>query len=126
MGGRAAEARGGIERQHQPELAALKRMFRLGRKRKKMGAVSEFPHLEEDNVRTGFAEDGHCQKLLEYCPELWFRALVECGRTWRVSELLNLRVKGVDLAVRTVRLEPGTTKNPEGRTVAIPTLCGCC
>jgi integrase len=103
------------------ELAALKRMFRLGLMRKKMGAVPAFPHLAENNVRTGFADDDHCQKLLESCPELWFRTLVECGRTygWRISELLNLRVGQVDLAARTVRLEPGTTKNREGRTVTM-------
>jgi integrase len=51
--------------------------------------------------------------------ELWFRALVECGRTygWRVSELLNLQVGQVDLAQRVIRLEPGTTKNTDGREV---------
>jgi integrase len=38
---------------------------------------------------------------------------------WRVSELLNLRVGQVDLVARTMRLEPGTTKNREGREVTI-------
>jgi integrase len=38
---------------------------------------------------------------------------------WRVSELLNLRVQQIDLATRTIRLEPGTTKNREGREVTI-------
>jgi integrase len=47
--------------------------------------------------------------------------LVECARTygWRKSELLNLRVKQVDLTDRSERLEPGTTKNREGRVVTI-------
>ena len=51
--------------------------------------------------------------------ELWFRALVECGRTygWRVSELLNMRVAQVDIAQQVIRLEPGTTKNSDGREV---------
>jgi len=51
--------------------------------------------------------------------ELWFRALVECGRTygWRVSELLGLRVEQVDLVQKVIRLEPGTTKNSDGREV---------
>jgi integrase len=39
-----------------------------------------------------------------------------------VSELLALRVRQVDLASRTIRLEPGTTKNREGREVTIE--CG--
>jgi integrase len=43
------------------------------------------------------------------------------GRTygWRISELLNLRVKQVNLLGRTIRLEPGTTKNKEGREVTM-------
>jgi integrase len=38
---------------------------------------------------------------------------------WRVSELLNLRVGQVDLVDRTIRLNPGTTKNLEGREASI-------
>ena len=38
---------------------------------------------------------------------------------WRVSELLSLRVGQVDLVARTIRLEPGETKNREGREVTI-------
>jgi len=46
---------------------------------------------------------------------------VECGRTygWRVSELLGMRVGQADLMQRVMRLEPGTTKNSEGREVAM-------
>lgn len=64
-------------------------------------------------------EDGQYRKLIEYCPDLWFRSLVECGRTygWRVSELLTMRVNQVDLSQRVIRLEPGTTKNRDGREV---------
>ena len=36
-----------------------------------------------------------------------------------VSELLNIRVGQVDFVTRTIRLDPGTTKNQEGREVAI-------
>jgi integrase len=51
--------------------------------------------------------------------ELWFRGLVECGRTygWRVSELLGLKVEQIDLTQKVIRLEPGTTKNNDGREV---------
>jgi integrase len=58
--------------------------------------------------------------------------MVECGRTygWRVSELKSLRVNQVDLAQRVIRLEPGTTKNREGREVVMTgavytLLCAC-
>ena len=35
------------------------------------------------------------------------------------SGVLNLRVDQVDLALRVIRLEPGTTKNEEGREVTM-------
>ena len=103
------------------ELAALKRMFRLGQQSTppKVVRAPKFPKLAENNIRKGFLEDGQYRKLVEYCPELWFRGLVECGRTygWRVSELLTMRVAQVDVAQRVIRLEPGTTKNRDGREV---------
>jgi integrase len=103
------------------ELAALKRMFNLGRVHRKVRDTPIFPHLKENNVRKGFLEDGQFRKLIEYCPELWFRALVEVGRTygWRVSELLKMRAVQIDLFSRTIRLEPGTTKNNDGREVTM-------
>jgi len=83
--------------------------------------MPKIPRLREDNVRTGFLEDGQYRKLVEYCAELWFRAMVEVGRTygWRVSEVQNMRVSQLDLLQRTIRLEPGTTKNHEGREVSM-------
>lgn len=105
------------------ELAALKRMFHLGMKATpaKVTRKPVFPHLAEDNVRKGFLEDGQYQKLREYCPELWFRSIVECGRTygWRVTELLKLKVSQVDTVHRVIRLETGTTKNKAGREVVM-------
>jgi integrase len=105
------------------EIAALKRMYRLGLASTppKVIRVPWMPKLREDNVRTGFLEDGQFEKIIAACPELWFRAIVEVGRTygWRISELLNMRVGQVDLLARTIRLEPGTTKNREGREVTM-------
>ncbi|MGA3211614.1 MAG: site-specific integrase [Terriglobales bacterium] len=105
------------------ELAALKRMFHLGYRctPPKVNRVPSFPRLAEDNARIGFLEDMQCEKLLSACPNLWFRSLVEVGRTygWRIGELLKLRVKQVDLLARSIRLEPGTTKNREGREVTM-------
>jgi len=103
------------------ELAALKRMFRLGQQATppKVVRAPKFPKLAENNIRKGFLEDGQYRKLIEHCPDLWFRALVECGRTygWRVSELLTMRVNQVDVSQRVIRLEPGTTKNRDGKEV---------
>ena len=77
-----------------------------------------FPHLRENNVRKGFLEDSQYRALVEDA-DLWFRTLVECGRTfgWRVSELMGMKVDQVDLMQRVIRLAPGTTKNSEGREV---------
>ena len=102
------------------ELAALKRMLNLGQQSTppKVIRIPRFPHLAENNVRQGFLEDEQYSKLVEDT-ELWFRGLCECGRSygWRVQELLSMRVDQIDLAQKTIRLHPGTTKNREGREV---------
>jgi integrase len=66
-------------------------------------------------------EDAQYEKLFASCPEIWFQALVETGKTygWRIGELLSMRVKQIDLLARTIRLEPGTTKNGDGREVTM-------
>ncbi len=48
---------------------------------------------------------------------LWLRTLltVAYNFAWRKRELLNLRVRQVDLASCTIRLDAGTTKNGEAR-----------
>jgi integrase len=102
------------------ELAALKRMFSLGREHRKVREVPTFPKLKESPPRKGFLQDDQYRKLIEGA-KLWFRSIVECGRTygWRISEVLGLRVGQVDLLSRTVRLNPGETKNDEGRVVVM-------
>jgi len=73
--------------------------------------------------RVGFVETSARDKLAAECANvgLWMRALFECGVTfgWRVSELLNLQVSQVDLADRTIRLNPGETKNGQGRIAVL-------
>ncbi len=105
------------------ELAALKRMFRLGLycTPPKVNRVPKFPRLAENNVRKGFLEDGQFERIVSYCQESWFRAIVEVGRTygWRIGELLSLRVRQVDLLAKVIRLDPGTTKNRDGREVSM-------
>src|SRR5436309_904148 len=83
------------------ELAALKRMFRLGyyTSPAKVPRLPGFPRLQEDNVRTGFLEDDQYGRLTAATSELWLRALLEVAHVygWRKQELLNLRVRQVDL-----------------------------
>ena len=103
------------------ELAALKRAFKLGMIAGKVAKMPIFPHLAERNVRQGFLEDAAYAKLAKACAGvgLWLRAMFEvgCAFGWRVNELRQLKAAQIDLAARTIRLEPGTTKNSEGRTV---------
>jgi integrase len=53
------------------------------------------------------------------------RTLLALGYTYglRKAELLNIRVGQVDLLARSIRLNPGETKNGEGRTVVLTTEC---
>lgn len=106
------------------ELAALKRMFRLGyyASPPKVFRLPAFPHLQENNVRTGFVDDGEYARLTSAATELWMRAIIELAHTygWRKAELLfKLRAGQVDLKSSTIRLDPGTTKNRDGREVTM-------
>jgi integrase len=84
-------------------------------------SIPQFPHMKENNVRQGFVTPEQFARLVAHCPDLWLRAMLETAYNygWRVSELLNLRVSQVDLAACTIRLDPGTTRNQEGREVTI-------
>ena len=85
-------------------------------------SVPHFPHLKENNVRDkALSLPEQFARLVAHCKDLWLRAMLETAYVfgWRVSELLNLRVGQVDLVARTIRLDPGTTKNREGREVTI-------
>ena len=55
----------------------------------------------------------------------WLRPLLALGYTYgfRKAELLNLQCGQVDLFSRTIRLNPGETKNGEGRTVKLTEEC---
>lgn len=75
------------------------------------------PSLEIHNVRQGFFEDGELTTVLGALPTE-VRPAVEFAYLtgWRRAEVLGLTWRQVDFAGGTIRLEPGTTKNDEGRT----------
>jgi integrase len=107
------------------ELATLRKLFRHARK---TGLFSgDLPVIEmfseACNTRIGFVEQDGFQRLAEEAVKdgLWMRLFVELAYTygWRHGELLGLRVRHIDLAHRTIRLDPGTTKNGDGREVYI-------
>lgn len=102
------------------ELAALRRMFCLAMQDGILHHRPHVPSLAEDNVRTGFFGDVEFLALREALPAyLKPVALFAYTFGWRKAEILGLTWDRVDLAAGTVRLDPGTTKNREGRTVSL-------
>jgi integrase len=103
------------------ELAILKHAFNLATKcePKKVRAVPFFSMYKENPARKGFLDDDQYTLLARQCNQegLWFRALLTTAYSFafRKGELLNLRVRQVDLGSRQIRLDAGTTKNDEGR-----------
>ena len=107
------------------ELMALKAMFKLGIRARKVTAAQrpEIPTIQLNNARQGFFEEADFQALLRELPE-HLRPVMEFAyyTGWRVpSEVLTLRWTQVDMAAKIVRLEVGTTKNREGRTFPFTT-----
>lgn len=76
--------------------------------------------LKESNARKGFFEYAEFIALREQFA-LELQAVLTFGyhTGWRKNEILSLRWNQVDLNNRTVRLDPGTTKNGDGRTVIL-------
>jgi integrase len=105
------------------EFATLRRMFNLARRSSppRVRDVPHFPMLKEDNVRRGFVEDADFDRLAAAATEPWLRTFLELAFTygWRRGELLGLRVRQLNFAARTIRLDAGTTKNGEGREVTM-------
>jgi integrase len=110
------------------ELAALKRMFSLALKGEKLSRRPHIPMLREDNVRRGFFERAQFESVRAQLAE-HLRPVVTaaCVTGWRIrSEILTLQWHQVDFQAGTIRLEPGTTKNREGRTFFMtPELRAC-
>jgi integrase len=109
------------------ELAALKRMLRLGLRAGKVSSVPYIPSLEVSNTRTGFFEEDQFEALRNELPAHLKAAMEFAYLTgWRLrSEVLTLTWGQVDFKAGVVRLEPGTTKNGEGRAFpfgALPAL----
>ena len=99
------------------ELAALRRMFRLGKRAGKIGELPFISLLQEDNIRKGFFEPAQCQAVLRHLPDD-LKPVVEVAYItgWRVpSEVLTRQWQHVDFDNGWLRLEPGETKNRKGR-----------
>jgi integrase len=99
------------------EVAALERALTLGVHGRKLLSRPYIPMLRENNVRQGFFERDQLDAVSRHLPQPARPvALFAYITGWRVSEILGLTWRLVDFGASTVRLEPGTTKNGEGRT----------
>jgi len=99
------------------ELAALKRMFSLAYR---TGRIPQRPYIASvvvRNTRQGFFEDEQFRAVMGRLKG-YLKPLAEFAYLtgWRKEEILGLQWRQVDFQAQTLRLEPGTTKNDEGRT----------
>ena len=75
------------------------------------------PAPRVSNARQGFFEEDEFRAILRHLPA-HMRPVVEFAyfTGWRRGEIFGLQWRQVDFRARTIRLEPGTTKNDEART----------
>ena len=99
------------------DVMALKRMFTLAVQAGKVLTRPYLPLLQEHNIRTGFFEPEQFTRMTQHLPEQ-MQGIVRFAYItgWRTpSEILPLQWPQVDMAAGEVRLDPGTTKNGDGR-----------
>jgi integrase len=103
------------------ELALLRRAFYIAYRSRprKVFEVPNFRMLKENDPRPGFVSYEEYSQLCRACREPWLRSLIAAAYSFgfRVNELLSLRIRQIDLLARTIRLEPGATKNGKAREI---------
>jgi integrase len=104
------------------ELSALRRMFHLGMKHEPplVSRLPNIPLVKENNVRKGFFTDEEFRALSGALPDHQkVMATIAYYTGMRLGEIKGLRWDQVDFADNLLRLDPGTTKNDEGRTIPL-------
>jgi integrase len=104
------------------ELAALKRMFRLGSQQTPPLVIStpHIPHLHENNVRQGFFTEEEYKLLRAVLPDhVKIPLIIAYWTGMRAGEIVMLRWEQINLERGLLRLEPGTTKNNQGRLIPL-------
>jgi integrase len=101
------------------ELAVLLRMLRLAYEHGKLARLPVIRKLKEAAPREGFFERDQYEAVgRRLKPDLQVAAAIAYAFGWRIRcEVLTLKRRQLDLEAGTLRLDPGTTKNDEGRLV---------
>jgi integrase len=104
------------------ELAVLIRMLRLGYELGKVLRLPVIRKLKEAGPRQGFFEREQYAAVRKHLPpDLQVAVAIAYAFGWRMqSEVLTRERRHLDLDAGTLRLDPGTTKNDDGRVVYLP------
>jgi integrase len=104
------------------ELAVLIRMLRLAYEHGKLLRLPVIRKLKESGPRQGFFEREQYEAVRRrLSADLQIAVGIAYAFGWRMqSEVLTLERRQLDLETGSLRLEPGTTKNDDGRVVYLP------
>jgi integrase len=104
------------------ELEVLGRMLRLAFENGKLLRMPIIRKPKANGPRQGFFEGEQFEAVRRQLPPDMQTAIsVAYAFGWRMqSEVLTLERRQLDLEAGTIRLEPGTTKNDDGRIVYVP------
>jgi integrase len=101
------------------ELAVLGRMCKIAYEGSKLFRLPVLRKLKEGGPRQGFFERDQFMAVRRHLPaDLQVAVSIAHAYGWRMqSEVLTLERRQLDVKAGTLRLEPGTTKNDDGRIV---------
>ncbi len=99
----------------------IRRAFNLAMQSGKMMHKPYVPMLKKNNVRTGFFEPEQFSSLYRHLPD-YLKPFVHFAYItgWRRGEISGLQRRQADFGAGRVALDPGKTKNDEGRDFHSP------
>jgi integrase len=100
------------------ELNVLGKLLSVAVENNKLVRRPKLRRLDEADPRAGFFEADQYAAVRKHLPEdLQVALAIFYTFGWRRSEVLALHRRTLDLQTGTLRLDPGSTKNGEGRVV---------